>query len=308
MSTTLLEPTSSLFLTDGGLETTLLFHEGLDLEDFAAFPLLDDPAGREVLTRYYDAYLDVAEARGLGMVLDTPTWRASADWGARLGWSREDLVDLNTGAVGFVRDLAGRRDLPQVVLNGVIGPRGDGYVVGAAMSAGEAAAYHALQAEAFARGGAGMISAVTMNYVDEALGVVRAAQDAGLPVAVSFTVETDGRLPSGDALGEAIVAVDEATDGAPAWYMVNCAHPSHFAHVLDTDAAWTQRIQAVRANASRMSHAELDEAEDLDRGDPVELAEDYRALRRALPSLRVVGGCCGTDHEHVAAMAAALTT
>jgi len=292
-------------LTDGGLETTLIFHEGIDLPDFAAFPLLDDEDGRAALTRYYRAYQDVAAEHGVGIVLDTATWRANADWGTRLGWTREQLSEVNVAAVRFVRDLAAERPETPAVINGAIGPRGDGYVVGSAMTAEEAEHYHLLQARAFAAAGADMITSVTMTYVDEAIGIVEAARSVGLPVAIGFTVETDGRLPSGQTLRDAIEEVDARTGSAPAYFMINCAHPSHFADVLGEAGPWTHRIKAIRANASRMSHAELDEAEELDRGDPVELADDYVDLFATLPDIRLVGGCCGTDHEHVAAISAA---
>jgi S-methylmethionine-dependent homocysteine/selenocysteine methylase len=189
----------------------------------------------------------------------------------------------------------------------VIGPRGDGYVIGTTMSAAEAAAYHGLQARAFAESGAEMISAITMTYVEEAIGVTRAAAAVGLPAVISFTVETDGRLPSGQALGDAIAQVDDSCRVAPAYYMVNCAHPSHFADQLEPGKPWLARVQGVRANASRLSHAELDDAEELDRGDIDELAALYVSLGSVL-DLRVLGGCCGTDHEHIATIANALTT
>jgi len=296
----------SPFIADGGLETTLVFHDGLDLPDFAAFPLLDGADGREALRRYYEPYLDLAQRIGTGIVLDTPTWRANLDWAARLGYDAERLADLNRRSVAFVQELAATRPGLMAVANGVLGPRGDGYVVGATMSAAEAAHYHALQARAFADAGADMATAVTMTYAEEAIGITRAAAAVGLAVVVSFTVETDGRLPSGQGLGEAIDAVDAATGGAPAYYMVNCAHPTHFAPVLEPGAAWLGRIRAIRANASTMSHAELDQATELDRGDPAELAARHRELRALLGELAVVGGCCGTDHEHVAAIAGAL--
>ena len=294
-----------LFIADGGLETTLVFLHGVDLPDFAAFPLLDDESGREHLRRYYDPYLDIAERRGVGIVVDTPTWRANHDWAARLGYGSEQLADLNRRSVAFVGELiASRRRLVGVV-DGVIGPRGDGYVVDNAMTASEAHHYHAMQARAFAEAGADMVTAVTMTYADEAIGVVRAVTDSGLPVVISFTVETDGRLPSGQPLGEAVAAVDAATANGPAYYMVNCAHPTHFEHVLVGGAPWLERIKGVRANASRQSHAELDAAEELDRGDECELAADYLRLQAVLPDLRVVGGCCGTDHRHIDAISAA---
>jgi S-methylmethionine-dependent homocysteine/selenocysteine methylase len=294
-----------LFIADGGLETTLVFLHGVDLPDFAAFPLLDDEDGRQHLRRYHDPYLDIAERRGVGIVLDTPTWRANHDWAARLGYSSEQLADINRRSVAFVGELAAARTGLVAVINGVIGPRGDGYVVECAMTATEAQHYHAMQARAFATAGADMITAVTMTYADEAIGIVRAAADAGLPVVISFTVETDGRLPSGQPLGDAIASVDAATGDDPAYYMVNCAHPTHFDHVLVDGASWLERIKGVRANASRQSHAELDAAEELDRGDECELAADYVRLRSVLPDLRVVGGCCGTDHRHIDAIAAA---
>jgi S-methylmethionine-dependent homocysteine/selenocysteine methylase len=296
---------ADLFLTDGGLETTLVFIDGIDLPDFAAFPLLDSDAGRATLAGYYAPYLDLAEQMDVGIVLDTPTWRANPDWGARRGYDAADLEQVNRRSVGFVMGLVGERRLT-VVPNGVVGPRGDGYVVGATMSAVEAADYHRPQAGAFADGGAAMMTAVTMTYVDEAIGVATAAEAVGLPVVISFTVETDGRLPSGQPLGDAISQVDEVTSGAPAYFMVNCAHPTHFMAELEQGATWTSRIKAIRANASRLSHAELDLATELDRGDITELAALYAELRTMLPDLRVVGGCCGTDHEHVAAISSAL--
>ena len=294
-----------LWMADGGLETTLLFLQGVDLPEFAAFPLLDDPAGRRELRTYYEPYLRTARTEGIGMVIDTPTWRANPDWAKRLGWSSESLARLNAESVHFVRDLAGESGV-EMVFDGAIGPRGDGYVVGEAMSEGEATRYHTLQTQALAEGGADMVTAITMTYAAEAIGVTRAATNAGLPVAISFTVETDGTLPSGQSLRDAIEAVDRATDGAPAYFMVNCAHPSHFEHVLADAGPWKERIRGVRANASRASHAELDEAEVLDRGNPVELADDYRRLASLIPGLTLIGGCCGTDSEHVHAMASAL--
>jgi len=294
------------FLTDGGLETTLVFHDGIDLPEFAAFPLLDSDEGVEALRRYYAAYLDIAEHHALGIVLDTPTWRASLDWGARLGYDAARLADVNRRAVEFVDRLASARSLPHTVLNGVMGPRGDGYQVGATMSATEAATYHALQARALAAAGADMISALTMTYTAEAIGIVRAASAVDRPVVISFTVETDGRLPSGQPLGDAVHEVDDATDNGAAYFMINCAHPTHFAEIIDAQPSWAARVSGIRANASRLSHDELDAATELDRGDIAELARLYQRLHAQL-DLHVVGGCCGTDHEHVAAIAAALT-
>jgi homocysteine S-methyltransferase len=292
----------SVYLADGGLETTLVFLDGMDLPDFASFPLLGSPDGTAHLDRYFRPYLDLAERTGSGFVIDTATWRANPDWGTRLGCDGAALTEVNRRAVEYAAGLARGRSVPTVI-NGVIGPRGDGYVVGETMTREEAASYHSLQARAFADAGAQMVSAITMTYAAEAIGIVDAVTSVDLPVVVSFTVETDGRLPSGQDLGDAIDEVDEATGGAPAYFMVNCAHPTHFASVLRPDQPWAGRIKGVRANASTMSHAELDEATELDRGDVAGLARHYRGLRDTLPDLRVVGGCCGTDHEHIAAIA-----
>lgn len=303
MTLTLPQLDADLFLTDGGLETTLVFDAGLDLPDFAAFPLLDTAVGCAALEAYYAPYLDLAERLGRGIVLDTPTWRANPDWGARLGYDAARLTEINGRSVGFVRELVGSRAGLCTVLDGVVGPRGDGYVVGEVMSVDEAQDYHSLQTVAFAAAGADMTTGVTLTYAAEAIGFVRAALAAALPVVVSFTTGTDGRLPSGSPLGEAIIEVDEATDGAAAYFMVNCAHPAHFADALEPGAPWATRIKGVRANASTLSHEELDAALELDRGDVPELARHYAALRDLLPDLRVVGGCCGTDHLHVTAIA-----
>lgn len=292
-----------VFLTDGGIETTLIFHDGLDLPHFAAFDLLKDSDGVTALRRYYAPYLELAATRGLGFILESPTWRASADWGERLGYAPAALDAANRRAVALMAELReGARSIAPIVVSGCVGPRGDGYRADLRMSPAAAEGYHQRQVEVFAGTEADMVTAITMTYPDEAIGVARAARAAGMPVAISFTVETDGRLPSGHALGEAIAAVDDATGGGPAYYMINCAHPTHFVGALGPTNGWTDRVRGLRANASRRSHAELDEAADLDAGDPEELGEWYAVVRRVLPRLTVLGGCCGTDHRHVAAI------
>ncbi len=298
----------TVFLTDGGLETTMIFHKGLDLPLFASYKLLEDNQGRAALRDYFSRYLAVARETGAGFVLDTATWRSNPDWGAQLGDDAEALDRVNRAAVAFAQELRDEHesDAP-VLVNGVVGPRGDGYVVDGAMSAEEAEEYHSAQVASFAAAGADMVSAITMTYAEEAIGIARAGAAAGMPVAISFTVETDGRLPSGQALGDAIAQVDSETRYSVAYYMVNCAHPSHFEHVLEGGGAWLGRIAGLRANASTMSHAELDEAEELDEGDPAELGAGYAALRTHLRNVNVLGGCCGTDERHIAAVAAAWT-
>jgi homocysteine S-methyltransferase len=297
-----------LFVTDGGMETTLIFRDGLELPEFASFVLLDDEAGLEALRAYYESYAELASELGAGIVLDTPTWRASSDWGERLGYDEARLEDVNRRGVVLLQELRERRggDAP-ILVSGCLGPRGDGYVVGETMDAEEAERYHAPQAGVLAGAGVDLLSALTLTYAEEAIGIVRAAERQGVPVVISFTVETDGRLPSGQELGDAIAQVDRETGGAAAYFMVNCAHPTHFAHALEPGARWLERIVGLRANASTKSHAELDASDELDDGDPDDLAERYRSLRDVLPRLAVVGGCCGTDERHIAAVARAVT-
>lgn len=296
-----------LFLTDGGLETTLIFRDGLDLPHFAAFHLLREPEGTAALRRYFTAYAQLAERVGSGLVLESATWRANADWASLLGYTSAALAEANTRAIDLLVEIRGQMagHPAPIVISGCIGPRGDGYVIDQAMSVAQAEAYHAEQVETLARSQADMVCAITMTYVDEAVGIAKAAESAGMPVALSFTVETDGRLPSGHDLGAAIEAIDSATAGYAAYYMINCAHPTHFEHLLDSNASWVKRIRGLRANASRMSHAELDDARELDAGDPVELGEQYEALVRSLPHLSVLGGCCGTDERHIEQIAIA---
>jgi S-methylmethionine-dependent homocysteine/selenocysteine methylase len=296
-----------VFLTDGGLETSMIFHRGLELPLFASFKLLEDEEGRAALRDYFERYLDVARERGAGFILDTATWRSNPDWAAQLGYDAEALDAVNRHAVEFAKELRDEHgDIgAPVLVNGVLGPRGDGYAVELVMSADEAEDYHGAQVRSFVAAGADMVSAITMTYADEATGIARAAAAAGIAAAISFTVETDGRLPSGQELGEAIAQVDFETGSSVAYYMVNCAHPSHFEDVVAEGGAWAGRIAGLRANASASSHAELDEAEELDEGDPVALGEGYVALRTHLRNVNVLGGCCGTDERHVAAVAAA---
>lgn len=297
------------YLTDGGIETVLIYQDGVELPEFAAFVLLDSAAGRETLRRYYRRYLQIAAAApGAGFVLESPTWRAGLDWGRRLGYDAAAMHGFNRAAIGLMRELQSEwstRIAGAIVVSGCVGPRGDGYAPGAPMDGDDAWRAHRPQVEALAAAGADMITAVTMTTSGEAIGVARAAAEAGRPCAVSFTVETDGRLPSGEPLAEAIARTDAEAGGAPAYYMVNCAHPSHFDAVLERGGAWTRRIRGLRANASRRSHAELDTMTTLDDGDPADLAGRYRRLREPLPNLNVLGGCCGTDHRHVAAIGAA---
>jgi homocysteine S-methyltransferase len=292
------------FLTDGGLETTLVFHQGMDLPCFASFPLLATEEGRQKLRDYYRPYIENALRHKTGFILESVGWRASADWGAKLGFSPEQVDALNRASIDLLVELRKQYATPAApfVILGAIGPRGDGYRIDAKMTADEAKNYHARQIRVFSETEADMVGAYTLNYVEEGLGIALAAKDIGMPLALSFTVETDGKLPSGDTLQHAIETVEEKTKGSPAYYMINCAHPKHFAHVLK-GGGWLNRIRGLRANSSTKSHAELEASTEIDIGNIAELADHYRALRAMLPKITVLGGCCGTDHRHVEAIA-----
>ena len=289
------------YITDGGLETTLIFHEGLELPEFAAFDLLKNKTGQKLLYKYFAAYAQIARENKVGFILEGPTWRASASWGEKLGYSSADLITINQQAVNLLEDVRAEYESENTpfVISGCIGSRDDGYNPVDMMSMGEAERYHSAQIETFKNTNVDFVSALTMSYIDEAIGIVRAAQSAGLPMVISFTVETDGKLPSGATLKEAVEGVDQATDSAPVYYMINCAHPTHFAGELVSGEKWVTRIRGIRANASNKSHAELDEAEQLDDGNPVELGQQYQSLITSCEQINIFGGCCGTDQRHI---------
>ena len=304
---TLPHQTDALFVTDAGFETSMLFHKGFDMPYFAFYPMLETDEGRAAMREYFADFFATARKIGAGYILDTNTWRANPDWAQLLGHDLDDLAAINKSAVAFANGL--RHEYGKglnVLVNGVVGPRGDGYDPEFVMSAEEAEAYHAFQIGVFADARVDMVSAITMTNVPEAVGVAWAAGDRGLPCVISFTLETDGRLPTGETLADAITQVDAACVRRPAYFMINCAHPDHFAETFGSAGDWVSRIRGLRANASRMSHAELDECETLDDGDPHELGTQYADLRGTLPNLNVVGGCCGTDHRHVAQICSAI--
>ena len=293
-----------LFLTDGGIETTLIFREGLNLPEFAAFDLLQSAAGSQSLKTYFTTYAKLARNYNVGLILESATWRANPDWGTKLGYSGSALAKMNRKAIALLHDIRSEyeSDRSRMVISGCIGPRNDGYFPANAMTAAEAAHYHRAQIAVFRDADADMVTAITMNYVEEAIGIAQSARSLKMPVVISFTVETDGKLPTGQTLKDAILAVDAATDSTPAYYSINCAHPTHFADELVGDEAWLQRIRGIRANASTKSHAELDEAETLDDGNPIELGGQFAELVRRLPQINVLGGCCGTDSRHIEAI------
>lgn len=305
----LLHDSDTVFLTDAGLETWLIFSKGFDLPFFAAYPLSETDAGQAAIKAYFTPVFDLARAYGTGVLLDTVTWRANPDWGQALGHDRDHLTQANKAAVETAKKLRSALGHGlQVLVNGSVGPRGDGYNARDLMSIEDAQSYHAFQIEIFAAAGTDLISALTLTNIPEAIGIANAAEEAQIPCVISFTVETDGRLPTGEPLSEAIRQVDAQAQKRPAFFMINCAHPEHFMQGLNETGEWLNRVRGVRANASRMSHAELDCCDTLDSGDPEELGAQYAKLRRRLPDLKVFGGCCGTDHRHLEQICRSLTS
>lgn len=287
------------YLTDGGLETTLIFHEGIELNHFAAFQLINHAAGRDVLMKYYRNYLELATRFNTNFILEAPTWRASKDWGVKMDYTINEIREVNRNAIRFLQDI--QLQYPQIhtLISGNIGPRGDGYAITSRMQPQESKDYHFDQIKTFAEAGADMVSAFTINYADEAIGIVQAAKSVDIPVVISFTLETDGRLPDGETLQDAIEKTDAQTGNYVYYYMINCAHPQHFIETLRNDSNWKKRIWGIRANASTKSHKELDESETIDTGDKCKLAEGYGEIFTLLPNLCIIGGCCGTNHTHL---------
>ena len=310
--TTLPNASANLFLTDGGLETTLIFLEGYELPCFAAFDLLKEEKGYNAIRCYYKRYLKIAVDFNTGFILESPTWRANPDWIEKIGYPKSAISEVNQKAVRLLVDLKEefQNALPTIIISGCVGPRGDGYKPENKMTIDEAEEYHSQQIAVLADTQIDIVSAITMNYVEEAIGIAQAANAVNVPVVISFTVETNGKLPTGMDLKEAIEQVDRSVKEPPIYFMINCAHPTHFINSLrgGINEQWTKRIKGIRANASCKSHAELDEATELDRGNPQELGMEYKKIKDMFSQLNVFGGCCGTDEEHVLEIANQLKT
>ncbi|MBT31672.1 MAG: homocysteine S-methyltransferase [Thalassobius sp.] len=297
-------PLKTRFITDGGLETSLIFKHGIELPYFAAFDLINNRNHKAILLNYYQQYIDLAKKYDTGFIFESPTWRANIDYGVKLGYNQLELFEINSKIINQMRRLsrqfAGHQK--QIFVSGCIGPRYDAYNPAESMTPEIANNYHSLQIDAFKSSNADVATAMTMSNISEALGITQAAQREDLPVIISYTLETDGKLPSGESLEDAISLIDEITEAYPLYYMINCAHPTHFLHVLDPDESWTRRIMGVRANASCKCHSDLDECKTLDAGDKHDLAHQYIKLHEKLPNLMVYGGCCGTDISHIEAI------
>ena len=293
---------TDLYLTYTGMETDLLFTQNVDLPGFASYPLLETDHGRAHLSRYAADLIALGQEYGVDVILESATWVANRDRGAAIGYTPEKLIELNKKAISHVSEARDKFGNRPTLISANVGPRSDAYAPGEQMNAEEAEAYHSEQIATLAATEADMISGYTIAYPAEAVGIVRAAKSVGIPVVIAFTVEVDGRLPTGATLEQAIAQVDDATEGYASYFMINCAHPDHFESTL-SDGSWMQRVRGIVANASRCSHAELDEAKVLDDGDPIELGKQLAEIRRRFPHINVLGGCCGTDMRHMQSIA-----
>lgn len=296
------------FLTEGGIETHMQYKKGYELKHFCLFDLMNNSQAIADLRAYHVRIIEVALKHKVGAVLDGVHYRSSRDWGELLGYSPAGLADIVVQGIEFYRDLAREfeTDDSPMPVSGVVGPRGDAYAVGRTMTVHEAEDYHAEQIATMKKAGADFITALTFSQVDEAIGLVRAAQGLDIPVVVSFTLGSDGKLKTGPGIGNAIQAIDTATDDGPAYYMINCTHPVDFAPAFDDPGDWTQRLAGIRPNASSLDHGMLCQLGHLEEGDPDELAQQMAEMANRFPHLSVWGGCCGTDYHHIDKIASAV--
>lgn len=293
------------YLTEGGTETEILYKWGFELPEFAMFPLLDNPKADQVIRDIYRRYFDAAEKHQTGLLILGHDYRASPDWGAKLGYTTEGLADMQRRTIEFLDDV--RREyvgrVSDVYIAGCIGPRGDAYGTGGDISEEEAEEYHSVQLTTLKSTQADMAIAVTFNNVPEAVGVIRAAHRIGIPIGVSLTLTTEGVLRSGPTLREAIEVIEEKTNGSAAWYGTNCSHPLEFASALADEGPWLERLRYIRPNAVKMEKVALCKLGHLEDGDPVELGEQMGEVASKFPSADILGGCCGTDERHLGEIA-----
>jgi S-methylmethionine-dependent homocysteine/selenocysteine methylase len=284
-----------------------MYKRGFELPKFSAFHLLNDERSAGAVREYYTAFAKVAVKLGTPFIFDSLTYRASRDWGVLLGYSIEGLAEMNHKCFELYRECAAAAGLApeNTVISGCIGPKGDAYQTNQDLTAASAETYHSEQIETFKGAGADIVTALTLNTTDEAIGIAKAAAKVGLPSVISFTIEKDRKLRSGETLKQAIESVDAATSNTPAYYMINCAHPVDFGPTLAAEP-WANRIRGLRANASSLDHGTLCQLGHLEEGDPDELASQYVDMRAAHPNMNVFGGCCGTDHVHIEKIGRAL--
>ncbi len=295
------EANDRLFLTEAGIETTMMYKKDWEFRHFCLFELLQNDRFVDDLRTYHTGLIEVAVEHKVGHLLDGVHYRASPDWGALLGMSEQQLADLTAKGIEIYSELSqeyATEDTP-IPVGCCIGPRGDAYNADLVMSAEEAEEYHSVQIATAKSAGADFISALTFNHIEEAIGITRAASAAEIPIIMSFSLGREAVLKTGPTIGDAIEAVEVATDRAPLFYMINCNHPIDFAPAIAAPGRWIDRLKGVRPNASSLDHGILCKLGHLEEGDPIELGQQMGDLARRFPQLNVFGGCCGTDRPHM---------
>ncbi|PTU32273.1 homocysteine S-methyltransferase family protein [Stenotrophobium rhamnosiphilum] len=290
-----------LYMTEGGQETEIMFKFGHDLPQFAMYSLLDKPQALAELKAMYCRYLDASAKHGFVALMGGLDYRASPDWGSLLGYSREALAETQHRCIDFLRDVAKPYvdQLPGISYVGIVGPRGDAYSLNQTITAESAEDYHSVQLETLSKAGVDLVSAMTFNNIPEAVGLSRAAARVGLPLALSFTLDSTCCLKSGPSLKEAIEAVDtQAGDAKPTFYGINCSHPFEFEPAIEP-GAWFQRVRSLRPNAAKMDKISLCQLGHLEEGDPKELGELMGDIAKRYPHIDIWGGCCGTWETHL---------
>lgn len=293
------------YLTEGGQETEIMYRHGHKLPDFAMYPLFARPQAMADVRDMYRRYLETAVRHGFVALMGGLDYRASPDWASKLGFDAQALADVQLRCIDLLREFAKpfEPELPDVLIVGIVGPRGDAYSLNRTITAAEAEDYHSTQLATLKRAGVDLVSAMTFNNTEEAIGVARAAAGLGLPLAISFTLDSTSRLKSGPTVRQAITTVDAATgDARPDFYGINCSHPHEFTPALEP-GDWMQRVRSFRPNAAMMEKQQLCQIGHLVDGDPQELGAQMGALARRYPHIDVWGGCCGTWDAHLDAIA-----
>tara|TARA_R110002074_G_scaffold203294_2_gene371174 strand:+ start:1454 stop:2410 length:957 start_codon:yes stop_codon:yes gene_type:complete len=290
--------------TQGGTWTWLQYVDGFELKHFCGFDLLNDPRGVVALRDYHRKIIEAVIPFQFGILLEGIHYRASRDWGKLIGYSREGLKEINIRGVEFYRDLANEyeSDSNPIPISGVIGPQGDAYDTGITPEAAEAEDYHSEQIETLKQAGADLITGATFSGVEEAIGITRAAKALEMPIVISFITNSDGRLDGGETMREAVEKVDAATNNAPAYYMINCGHPTEFESALE-EKDWTKRLGGFMPNAVAMEKLSLCSLGHLEDGNPEELGIQMGEIATRFPHIHVWGGCCGTDSRHLGQIA-----
>lgn len=295
-----LQKKGCFYLSEGGTETELMYKYGFELPHFAMFPLLDNPDAESRMREMFGSYLEVAAKYKTGALMGGLDYRASPDWGELLGYSPDGLAEANLQSIDFLRDIAKEyvSAVPDILIQGLIGPRGDAYERNETITENEAEDYHCVQLETLKKADVDLALAITFNNIPESIGVARAAAKIGVPLAISLTLDSASKLNSGPGLVEAITTIDRETGRSPAFYLINCSHPVEYEPAIGP-GDWINRVRGVRPNASKMEKIALCKIGHLEEGDPVELGALCGDLARRYPHMDVWGGCCGTWSRHL---------